>query len=71
MVMTCCADDISFHGLVAVANDRQPFKNGEWITLTATLKKEKNALYKGAGPVFHLISAEKSDAPESPVATFN
>lgn len=71
MVMTCCAEDTSFHGLVAVGKEKVSFKNGEWILLTATLKKEKTAIYNGAGPVLHVISVEKTVPPENPVATFD
>ena len=71
MVMTCCADDTSFHGLVTVGKEECTFKNGEWVLLTALFKKEKTPLYSGAGPVFHVISVEKTDAPDPPVATFN
>lgn len=71
MVMTCCAEDTSFHGLVAVGKEKVAFKNGEWVLLTATLKKEKTAIYNGAGPVLHVISVEKAVPPENPVATFD
>ncbi len=71
MVMTCCAEDTSFHGLVSVGNEKLTYKNGDWVIITATLKKEKTAIYKGAGPVFHVISIEKAEMPENPVATFD
>ncbi len=71
MVMTCCAEDTSFHGLVTVCDTEQAYEKGEWLILTARLKREKNRMYRGVGPVFHLISAEKTEAPEEIVATFN
>ena len=71
MVMTCCAEDTTFHGVVTVANDNVECKNGEWYTVTAEFKTEKHKMYKGFGPVFHLISMEKSEAPQEPVATFD
>lgn len=71
MVMTCCADDTTFHGIVTVAENDVTCTNGEWFTVTATFKKERHKMYKGIGPVFHLISMEKTDAPEEPVATFD
>ena len=71
MVMTCCADDTTFHGIVTLAGSDIVCKNGEWYTVTALFKKEKHKMYKGVGPVFHLISMEKADAPEQPVATFD
>ncbi len=73
MVMTCCAEDTTFHGLVTVSDDGQEYSynNGEWVILTARLKREKNRMYRGVGPVFHFISAEKTEAPEEVIATFN
>lgn len=71
MVMTCCADDTTFHGVVTVADKDISCANGEWFTLTAVFKKEKHKMYKGVGPVFHLVSMEKATPPEEPVATFD
>ncbi len=71
MVMTCCADDTSFHGLVTYGKERFSFKNGDWVLLTAKFSKEKTPVYGSAGPVFHVVSIEKTKAPEQPVATFN
>ena len=71
MVMTCCADDTTFHGIVTLADNEVVCNNGEWFTVTATFKKEKHKMYKGIGPVFHLISMEKATPPEEPVATFD
>jgi len=71
MVMTCCAEDTTFHGLVTIAKEPVECKNGEWFELSATLKREKHKMYKGIGPVFHLISMVKTEAPEQPVATFD
>ncbi len=70
MVMTCCAEDISFHGMIAVSDKNEDYKQGTWLILTARLNFEKTKLYRGYGPVFHIISAEKTDAPDDPVATF-
>lgn len=71
MVMTCCADDTTFHGVVTVADKDISCANGEWFTITAVFKKEKHKMYKGVGPVFHLVSMEKATPPEEPVATFD
>ena len=71
MVMTCCADDTTFHGVVTVSDKPVECENGQWFTVTATFKKEKHKMYKGIGPVFHLISMEKAEQPDEPVATFD
>ncbi len=71
MVMTCCADDTTFHGVVTVSDKDVECENGQWFVLEAEFKKEKHKMYKGIGPVFHLVSMEKAEQPESPVATFD
>lgn len=70
MVMTCCAEDTSFHGMIAISESDVDYKKGTWLTVTARLNFEKTKLYRGFGPVFHLISAEETAAPADPVATF-
>ncbi len=71
MVMSCCADDTTFHGVVTVADNDVECENGQWFTVTATFKKEKHKMYKGIGPVFHLVSMERAMPPAEPVATFD
>ncbi len=71
MVMTCCAEDTSFHGVVCKEKQNIDHANGSWLVVTATLEKEKHKLYRGVGPVLHVLTAEPSEAPEQPVATFN
>lgn len=71
MVMTCCAEDTTFHGIVTVADNDVVCENGQWFTVTAVFKREKHKMYKGIGPVFHLLSMEPAEAPEDPVATFD
>lgn len=71
MVMTCCADDTSFHGLVTYGKEKFNYKNGDWVLLTAEFKKEKTPIYNGVGPVFHVISVEDAEKPENPIATFD
>lgn len=71
MVMTCCAEDTSFHGVVTVAESDVDVNNGEWFTVTGEFVKEKHKIYDGVGPVFKLIALEPAEAPEEPVATFD
>lgn len=71
MVMTCCAEDTSFHGVVCKEKQAVTHENGSWITVTATLEKEKHKLYRGVGPVLHVLTAEPATEPDPVVATFN
>lgn len=69
-IMTCCADDIQYGGLIAVWDGASGLKTRDWITVTATLEFEYNKGYRGKGPVLHVISAESAQAPEEQVVTF-
>lgn len=69
-IMTCCADDIQYGGLIAVWEGASELKTRDWITITATLEFEFNKGYRGKGPVLHVVSAEAAQAPEEQVVTF-
>lgn len=70
-VMTCCIDDIEFKGLVCVdVPAPAALANRDWVVLTARISIEYHELYRKSGPVLHVISVEKSSAPEQEVATF-
>ncbi len=68
-VMTCCADDIAFKGILC-CNRPQMMKDGDWIVLTATIKIEKHKLYQGKGPVLYTRDYAVTTMPSDPVATF-
>lgn len=70
MVMTCCEADTSFHGLIAKGKTDFEVKNGDWLLIEAVLKKEKHKMYGGYGPVLQIVKAERTEAPENPVASF-
>lgn len=69
-IMTCCIEDIQFGGLVAKYEKAQDLDHGGWAVMTAKVEKEFNHMYQSEGPVFHVISIEKVQAPEEEVATF-
>ena len=69
-IMTCCADDIQYGGLVCVFKSPHKLKMRDWITVSGTLKIEMNMLYKKPGPVFYVDSTEFAVAPKQEVATF-
>lgn len=70
MAMTCCAADMAYIGYACEYADNEKFKDKDWIVLTAVLKKEYFADYKGEGPVLHAISVEKSKEPKDAVISF-
>ena len=69
-IMTCCAADITYSGLLCEYKDSDKISKGEWIRLTASVDVKYCKLYGKKGPVLTLISYGKAAAPEDPVATF-
>ena len=68
-IMTCCADDITYKGLLCKTPGAKDFAQGEWVLLTAKISFEKHRVYRDdKGPVLTAISIEKTNAPEKPVA---
>lgn len=69
-LMTCCVDDIEFAGLLTQCDaDKMP-ENGKWYTMRLKIAYKWHKLYGQKGPVLTLLSMEKAEAPEQPVATF-
>ncbi len=68
-MMTCCADDISFAGLVAIGCSRG-IADGDWVELTASIAIDEHPGYDRPGPVLTVIEMAPAGAPEEEVATF-
>lgn len=63
--MTCCADDIQVVGILVKSPDAANFADGEWVEVCGKVIAEKQAAYKGQGPVItadYVKSAEKADS---------
>ena len=69
-VMTCCADDIAFSGLVCNFDREVTLKTGEWVVVTAKIRVEEHKLYGSEGPVLYATDVAMTSEPKSPVATF-
>lgn len=69
-IMNCCAEDITYCGLVSKLTDGMEVVNSGWYTLTAKIDIRFSRLYGKKGPVFNVSSLEKAIEPEDPVATF-
>ena len=69
-VMTCCADDITFSGLVCNFDRDVSFQTGEWVMITAKIRIESHKLYGSEGPVLYATDVAATSEPKSPVATF-
>jgi hypothetical protein len=69
-VMTCCADDIQYAGLISVFKSATTLKDEEWVTVKGTIKIEKHKLYRSQGPVLYVENTEFAVPPNQIVATF-
>lgn len=71
-VMTCCADDITFSGMVCnwdKAKVRAMAKD-QWVTVTAKIEVKFHPTYRGKGPVLTASKVVPAKRPEQEVATF-
>ena len=69
-VMTCCADDIAYNGLVCRFKSSVAYKTRDWITVTAIIRIEKHKMYGRQGPVLYALESAYTSKPEKEVATF-
>ncbi len=69
-VMTCCADDIAFAGLLCYAKDIKGLQDRDWIEITAKVDIRHSQVYGRKGPIFEVQSWTKQEAPEDDLATF-
>ena len=65
--MTCCAEDIAFLGFIAKYGKAQEIEDGKWYNVTATVKHEFWADYKGVGPVLYISEITPATAPKEEV----
>ncbi|MBE6536511.1 MAG: TIGR03943 family protein [Ruminococcaceae bacterium] len=70
-IMTCCADDISYRGVVAKGMRGMTLKTRDWVTVEGKLAEEYSPLYQSRGPVLSVSSIERAEKPAQEVATFN
>ncbi len=69
-VMTCCADDIAYQGLICESEKPMGLSNREWVMVTAKIAVEKHKAYDGVGPVLHLIELAATSPADPELATF-
>ena len=69
-IMTCCADDIAYRGVVAKGMGSLKIATRDWVTVEGVLNEEYSKLYKGNGPVLTVQKIEKATKPTQEVATF-
>ena len=69
-IMTCCADDIAYRGVVAKGTQGLSLKTRDWITVEGVLSEEYSKLYRAKGPVLTVKTATRAEKPVQEVATF-
>ena len=69
-MMTCCADDIAFAGLIAVDNCRSGLENSQWVKVAARIEIADHPGYDRTGPVLHIKELSPCEAPAEKVASF-
>ena len=69
-IMTCCADDIAYRGVVAKGMGALKLKTRDGVTVEGVLREEYSTLYRGPGPVLVVEKIERAEKPEQEVATF-
>lgn len=69
-VMTCCANDIQFAGLICRWPDATSLDKGQWLTITASVEIKWHLGYGKKGPVLMVTDVIPSAPPAQPIATF-
>ena len=69
--MTCCAEDIQYIGYVCKSSEAPQLKEGTWVDVTAEIHKEFLAMAGRQEPVFHAISVEPANAPDTELVYFS
>lgn len=69
-VMTCCADDVEFQGLVCKTKEPSDLKSRQWAIITAKLIIGEHKAYGGEGPLLIAKEILKAQKPDEEVAQF-
>ena len=68
--MTCCANDISFLGVVARGGDFNAYGNRDWAEVTARIALEPHRAYEEKGPVLYVTGLFPAVKSTREVLTF-
>ncbi|MBQ7153809.1 MAG: GTPase [Clostridia bacterium] len=71
-IMTCCAADIAYNGLVCILPGKPELKTGDWAVVMGTIRVEKHKLYRAEGPVLYIETIQRTNPlpDDQAVATF-
>ncbi len=69
-IMTCCADDIAYRGVVAKGTRGLKLSTRDWVILEGKLSEGYSPIYQGEGPILTVKAIERAEKPLNEVATF-
>jgi uncharacterized repeat protein (TIGR03943 family) len=69
-IMTCCADDIAYRGVVAKGMGGLKLSTRDWVIVEGKLAEEYSVLYRSEGPVLSVSSVVRAEKPDEEVVTF-
>ena len=69
-IMTCCADDIEYRGVVAKGMGSLKLNTRDWVIVEGKISEEYSKLYRAKGPVLEVKKIERAEKPLQEVATF-
>ena len=69
-IMTCCAADTTYCGMVCPGTSKWKVRNRDWIWITAKITIGYHKLYGSDGPLLEALDIQPAEPPEQPVATF-
>ena len=69
-IMTCCADDIAYRGVVAKGMGGMKLATRDWVMVEGKINEEFSKLYGGRGPVLTVTKIDRAEKPAQEVATF-
>ncbi len=69
-VMTCCAADTQYCGMLASSPLASTIRDSSWVDITAKLEIRFSRIYGRKGPVLKVIKTTGAKPPAEPVATF-
>jgi len=68
-IMTCCADDIQYGGLICKWKRSDSLRSRDWVTVTAKVSVEYHKMYGKEGPVLVATNVVYATKPEVEVVT--
>ncbi len=69
-IMTCCADDIAYRGVVAKGMGNLKLSTRDWVVVEGKLSEGYSPIYQGEGPMLLVFKIERAEKPIQEVATF-